>query len=152
MRNTGVRGPRSYGQSRGPRFESLFLFNRCGQLTYSLVLEMVQREETFPNLKTLHLDTLKLPNPLAIASPKDFVSSINVVFPALDYLNLEGDWSFVSEDNLKAIVRNSADKKLMVATTEADFVDKKITHEEFLERTSENGGSYFNNSRKCFFC
>jgi hypothetical protein len=21
-----------------------------------------------------------------------------------------------------------------------------------LERTSENGGSYFNNSRKCFFC
>jgi hypothetical protein len=77
------------------------------------------------------LDTLQLPNPLT-------EDTVNVVFPALDYLNLEGDWSLVSEDHLKAIVRNSADKKLIVTTEKTVFVDGEMSLNEFRKRKSEN--------------
>jgi hypothetical protein len=105
------------------------LFNSFDQLT----LELAEWDETYPNLRTINLEKNS-----TIENAETFLTNIVSIFPALDYLNLEGDWSDVSKNTIVELVRNSEDQKLMIMTEESLFADEDMTLGELADRKTDN--------------
>jgi hypothetical protein len=105
------------------------LFNSFDQLT----VELAEWDETFPNLRTLNLEMYS-----TIENAQTFLANIVSIFPALDYLNLEGDWSDVSKNTFVKLVRNSEDQNLMIMTEEYIFADEDMTLRELADRKTDN--------------
>jgi hypothetical protein len=105
------------------------LFNSFDQLT----LELTEWDETYPNLRTINLEKNS-----TIENAETFLTNIVSIFPALDYLNLEGDWSDVSKNTIVELVRNSEDQKLMIMTEKSLFADEDMTLRELWSRKIAN--------------
>ncbi len=96
-------------------------------------MELAEWDETFPNLRTLNLEMYS-----TIENAQTFLANIVSIFPALDYLNLEGDWSDVSKNTFVKLVRNSEDQNLMIMTEEYIFADEDMTLRELADRKTDN--------------
>ena len=111
----------------------IILFNSCAELTGNFALELAQSGESFPNLRTFHLDQLS-----AIPNSMKFLNGITTIFPNLQFLNLRGGWDHFSDSRFIKAVRKSPGKTLMIVTWSKIFADGEMTMEELEERKAEN--------------